>query len=63
METRAWIWNMLVFIVPSQFQLECIEIGIYVQHFAKKGPNPLLSLEVLSYISQNIKHLMIILQA
>ena len=54
---------MLVFIVQSQFQLECIEIGIYVQHFAKKGPNPLLSLEVLSYILQNIKHLMIILQA
>ena len=48
---------MLVFIVQSQFQLECIEIGIYVQHFAKKGSNLPLSLEVLSYILHNIKNL------
>ena len=49
--------NMLVFIVQSQFQLECIRIGIYVQHFAKKE-----SFQLLSYTLQNIKYLKIILQ-
>lgn len=43
------MWNMFVFIVQSQFQLECIQIGIYVQHFAKKESDVIFSSALLHF--------------